>query len=50
MTLAYLLLNYEFSLPSKYKDMEHISWKGGVTFGIAKPVPEIPLIVKQIDS
>ena len=46
--LGYLLLNYKFSLPQKYKNIKNIPFKGGVRFGAAKPTPQIPIIIQQI--
>ncbi len=46
--LGHLLLNYEFSLQSKHMNMKNIPCKGGVRGGVAKPMPQIPVIVKSI--
>ena len=46
--LGYLLLNYRFKVEDKYMKMDRIPCKGGVRGGVAKPGPQIPLIVEQL--
>ena len=46
--LGYLLLNYRFSIEDKYMKMDKIPTKGGVRGGVAKPVPQIPLIIEPM--
>ena len=46
--LGYLLLNYKFSVEQKYEKMEFIPWSGGTRAGVAKPDPEIPVIVDKL--
>ena len=49
--LGYLLLNYKFSIEDKYMNMELIPSEGGRRMSsVCKPTPEIPLIVKAINS
>ena len=46
--LGFLLINYDFSLEDKYMKMDKIPQKGGVQGSVAKPFPEIPLIIKPM--
>ena len=46
--LGFLLINYQFSLEDKYMKMDQIPFKGTGQGSVAKPTPEIPLIIKPM--
>ena len=46
--LGYLLINYKFKLEDEYMKMDKIPCKGGVRGGVSRPLPQIPLIIEQM--